>query len=70
MPCRRPTKGPLPSKFKSREIILAVRKPFNTAQETAVKAWLQVALNIADLLSKPNVLKPDVRPFSNPSFQS
>jgi hypothetical protein len=39
---------------------LAVYKPKSAAQVDAVKAWLQVALNIADLLAKPNLLKPDV----------
>lgn len=57
---RRPTKGPLSTKVKSREIVVAVHKPSNPAQEAAVKAWIQVALNVADLLGKPNVIKPEV----------
>jgi hypothetical protein len=59
-PARRPAKGPLPAKFRSREILLCLYKPKNAAQVEAAKAWLQVALNIADLESRPNLLKPDV----------
>ncbi|CAD6567438.1 MAG: hypothetical protein TREMPRED_003625 [Tremellales sp. Tagirdzhanova-0007] len=57
---RRPVKGPLPVKYRSRAVVLAVHKPSNPTQEKAVKAWLQVALNVADLLVKPNLLKPEV----------
>lgn len=61
-PARRPAKGALASKFRSREIVLAVYKPSNSAQVEIVKAWLQVILNIADLMSKPGVIKPEVCP--------
>ncbi|KAK4684873.1 PAT complex subunit CCDC47, partial [Tremellales sp. Uapishka_1] len=57
---RRPQKGPLPTQHKRRSIYLSVRKPSTEAQTAAVKAWLQVAMNIADLLAKPNVVKPEV----------
>ncbi|ORY28325.1 hypothetical protein BCR39DRAFT_449594, partial [Naematelia encephala] len=60
VPSRRPVRGPLPAKFRSRHIILSVSKPSNSAEVDAVKAWLQVALNIADLVARPNLLKPDV----------
>jgi len=60
VPNRRPAKGPLPAKFRSREIVLAVYKPRNAEQVEAVKAWLQVAFNIADLLERPNLLRPEV----------
>ncbi|WVO20918.1 uncharacterized protein IAS62_002219 [Cryptococcus decagattii] len=59
-PALRPAKGPLAPKSKSRHIILSVRKPSNKEQEEAVKAWLQVTLNLADLLARPGLLKPDV----------
>lgn len=48
-------------KLRSREIILACYKPKNAEQVEAVKAWVQVALNVADLMDRPNLLKPDVR---------
>ncbi|KAK8869605.1 hypothetical protein IAR55_000172 [Kwoniella newhampshirensis] len=60
VPAERPTKGSLPAKSKARHVILSVYKPKNAQQIEAVKAWLQVELNIADLLSKPNVIKPEV----------
>ncbi|WVQ78559.1 hypothetical protein IAT38_000645 [Cryptococcus sp. DSM 104549] len=59
VPATRPTNGPLSTKSRSRHIILAVGKPSSQAEVEAVVAWLQVALNIADLISKP-VLKPEV----------
>jgi len=59
-PARRPTKGPLASKFRTREIVLAVYKPRSKDAVEVVKAWLQVALNMADLVNKQNVLKPEV----------
>ncbi|OXG21659.1 hypothetical protein C366_01342 [Cryptococcus neoformans Tu401-1] len=59
-PALRPAKGPLAPKSKSRHIILSVHKPSNKEQEEAVKAWLQVTLNLADLLARPGLLKPDV----------
>jgi len=62
-PAQRPAKGPLPAKFRSRQVILSVRVPRNSFETDAVKAWLQVALNIADLTSKPNVIKPEVSSF-------
>lgn len=59
-PANKPTKGPLPEKFKRREIVLAVYRPSSKAEIEAVNAWLQVALNIADLLAKPNLIRQDV----------
>ncbi|WVN86658.1 uncharacterized protein L203_101827 [Cryptococcus depauperatus CBS 7841] len=56
----RPAKGPLTAKSKSRHIILGVNKPSNNAEREAVEAWLQVAFNLADLLARPGLLKPDV----------
>ncbi|TYJ58153.1 hypothetical protein B9479_001249 [Cryptococcus floricola] len=58
----RPAKGPIAPKSKSRHVILSVHKPSSPAQVEAVKAWVQVALNLSDLLAKgPSVLfKPDV----------
>lgn len=52
-------------KVRSREIILACYKPKNNEQVEAVKAWIQVALNVADLMDRPNLLKPDVSRVSN-----
>lgn len=46
--------------MRKREVILSTIKPSNKAQEDAVIAWLQVTLNIADLLAKPNLVKPEV----------
>ena len=67
-PANKPTKGPLPEKFKRREIVLAVYRPSSKAEIEAVNAWLQVALNIADLLAKPNLIRQDVGlvPFDFP----
>lgn len=48
-------------KLRSREMVLVCYKPKNAEQVEAVKAWVQVALNIADLMDRPNLLKPDVR---------
>ncbi|WVR05374.1 hypothetical protein IAU60_002388 [Kwoniella sp. DSM 27419] len=60
VPATRPAKGPLPAKLKSRHLTLSVQKPSTAAEAEAVKAWLQVALNVVDLLSKPALLKPEV----------
>ncbi|WWD16133.1 hypothetical protein CI109_100558 [Kwoniella shandongensis] len=60
VPATRPTRGALPAKSKARHIILSLYKPKNEQQVEAAKAWLQVELNIADLLSKTNVIKPEV----------
>ena len=62
IPARRPGKGSLPAKLRSREIIMACYKPKNSEQVEAVKAWIQVALNIVDLMDRQNLIKPDVRP--------
>lgn len=59
-PAREPIKGPLPAKLKSRQIVLAVNRPTSPKQEEAVAAWLQVTLNIADLLGKTGSVKPEV----------
>ncbi|WWD01172.1 hypothetical protein V866_008112 [Kwoniella sp. B9012] len=63
VPATRPSRGPLSSKAKSRHVILSVYKPTTPAQIDAVKAWIQVALNIVDLLAKSasgGLLKPDI----------
>jgi hypothetical protein len=60
-PAVRPAKGAQPVKNRKREIVLSVAKPSNKAQEAAVIAWMQVMLNLADLLAKPSLLKPEVR---------
>ncbi|KAL1411050.1 hypothetical protein Q8F55_001997 [Vanrija albida] len=59
-PSERPARGALKPEYKAREVALAVYKPTNAAQEAAVNAWLQVALNIADLEGKPGLLKAEV----------
>lgn len=58
-PANRPRQGPLRPEQRAREVVVLLRKPASSAQEDAAKAWIQVALNIADLLSKP-ILKPEV----------
>ncbi|WOO81359.1 UPF0674 endoplasmic reticulum membrane protein [Vanrija pseudolonga] len=59
-PSERPMRGALKPEYKAREISLAVYKPTNAEQEAAVAAWLQVALNLADLEGKPGLLKAEV----------
>lgn len=59
---KRPTTGPLPESRKTREIALSVHCPRNDTQVQGVQAWLQVALNLADLLGRPNLMKPEVSP--------
>ncbi|WRT67341.1 uncharacterized protein IL334_004311 [Kwoniella shivajii] len=56
----RPSKGPMSPKYKSRHVILSLYKPSTPSQVEAVKAWVQVSLNIVDLLSKQNLLKPEI----------
>ena len=56
---RRPGKGPMPVKARSREIQIGLYIPRNATQREAVTAWAQVAMNIADLLAKPNIIKPE-----------
>ncbi|EIW70044.1 hypothetical protein TREMEDRAFT_68451 [Tremella mesenterica DSM 1558] len=56
----KPQRGALPTKVKSRQVVLSVYKPSSKAQYAAVAGWVQVALNIADLLSKPNLVKAEV----------
>ncbi|WWC60899.1 uncharacterized protein I303_103475 [Kwoniella dejecticola CBS 10117] len=60
VPQNRPSKGPLSAQSKSRHVILSVYKPSSPAQEDAVKAWIQVTLNIVDLVNKQGLLKPDI----------
>lgn len=59
-PATRPARGPLRMEQRAREIYLSVRKPTTQDEIDAVKAWIQVALNIADLVTRPNLLKVDV----------
>lgn len=59
-PAKRPTKGPLRAEQRAREVYLRVRKPSTQDEVDAVNAWIQVALNLADLVTRPNVLKPEV----------
>jgi len=59
-PSQRPRKGPLKPEQKARSVVVSLRKPTDAEDESAVVAWLQVALNVADLLSKPGQLKPEV----------
>lgn len=59
-PANRPRRGPLRPEHRAREIVLLLRKPTNAAQVSAASAWIQVALNIADLLSRP-IIKPEVQ---------
>lgn len=56
----RPTKGPLPASKKARAVVVSLRKPANSEEESAAAAWLQVALNVADLLARPGTIKPEV----------
>ncbi|KAL7424197.1 hypothetical protein Q5752_001783 [Cryptotrichosporon argae] len=56
----RPERGPLRAQDRSREVVLSTITPSESEQAAAVNAWAQVALNIADLVAKPNLLKPDV----------
>lgn len=59
-PSQRPMRGPLRPEQRSREVVLGVSKPSTAEDEAAVNAWTQVALNVADLLAKPNLIKPEV----------
>jgi hypothetical protein len=56
----KPSSATLNPKVRSRQINLTVYRPKNREQTDAVKAWLQVALNIADLSARPGVVRPDV----------
>lgn len=58
-PSQRPFKGPLKPEHKARMVTVSLRKPASAADESAAAAWLQVALNVADLLSRP-ALKAEV----------
>jgi Skp family chaperone for outer membrane proteins len=50
----------LPTKFRQRQVVLATYYPSTPAKMEAVKAWLQVALNVVDLLTTRNAIKPEV----------
>lgn len=58
-PARKPLRGALPADRRTRRVCVGLHKPSSTDDAAAAQAWLQVALNVADLLSRP-VLKPDV----------
>jgi hypothetical protein len=47
-------------KYKNRMIILSVATPSTPKETEAIQAWLQVALNLADLLVKGPGLKSEV----------
>ena len=59
-PAIKPRRGAQTTREKSRAVVLSVYKPRSAAAQSAVIAWTQVALNIADLLGKPGVVKPEV----------
>ncbi|CAK9784055.1 DUF1682-domain-containing protein [Cutaneotrichosporon oleaginosum] len=59
-PAKRPTNGPYKPEQRAREIFLSVRKPVSQAEADAVNAWVQVALNLADLVTRPGLIKPEV----------
>lgn len=59
-PAKRPGRGPLRMEQRAREIYLSVRKANTKDEADAVNAWIQVALNIADLISRPNLIKGEV----------
>jgi hypothetical protein len=59
-PAKRPQRGPYTPEQRAREIYLSVRKPATQAEADAVNAWIQVALNLADLVTRPNLLKSEV----------
>ena len=60
-PAKRPAKGPLKPQQRAREIVVLLRNPSNADEIAAAEAWIQVALNVADLLGRPGSLKPDVQ---------
>lgn len=60
-PAQRPMKGALKPQHKMRTIQLLCRRPATQEDSDAVQAWLQVALNVADLVTRPNVIKPEVQ---------
>ncbi|BEI81748.1 hypothetical protein CcaverHIS002_0209080 [Cutaneotrichosporon cavernicola] len=59
-PTKRPQNGPLKPEQRAREIYLSVRKPTTQAESDAVNAWIQVALNLADLVTRPTMVKAEV----------
>jgi hypothetical protein len=59
-PSKKPTNGPLKPALKGRMVTVSLRKPTSAADEAAVAAWLQVALNVADVVARPNAIKPEV----------
>lgn len=59
-PAKRPQNGPLKPEQRAREIYLSVHRPTSQDEADAVNAWIQVALNLADLVTRPNLLKPEV----------
>ncbi|WWC69249.1 uncharacterized protein I206_103186 [Kwoniella pini CBS 10737] len=64
IPQNRPSKGSLNSKSKSRHIILSFYKPNSKIQEESIKLWIQITLNIIDLIGngnkKENLIKPEI----------
>jgi hypothetical protein len=58
-PAKRPSKGPLAEGAKSRHLVLTLRLPAESQMQEATP-WIQVALNLVDLMSKVSV-KPEVR---------
>jgi hypothetical protein len=56
----RPTKGPLKAEHKARKVEVTFNKPASTSDNEAVTAWLQVALNVSDLISRPGFVKAEV----------
>lgn len=59
-PAKRPAKGPLAEGAKSRHLVLTLRLPAERQMQEATP-WIQVALNLIDLMGKVSV-KPEVRP--------
>lgn len=58
-PAKRPAKGPLAEGAKSRHLVLTLRLPSESQMQEATP-WIQVALNLIDLMGKVSV-KPEVR---------
>lgn len=57
-PAKRPSKGPLAEGAKSRHLVLTLRLPAENQMQEATP-WIQVALNLVDLMGKVSV-KPEV----------
>jgi len=56
-PTTRPTTGPLPDSLRSRHLIITLRLP-PTGQSDLTLPWVQVGLNLCDLMNKSPV-KPE-----------